>query len=385
MLITGLYRQSRKSGKPLKLRNSSFRRNDRFWVVFAFLALVFNAAMTHAEILIGVAGPLTGPYSAFGTQMVAGAKAAVEDINAKGGIEGELLDVVTADDGCDSRQAEAAAQNLIANKVRVVIGHFCSYPSLAAAKLYEAANIPMIAPSASLPALTEAGLANVVRVAPRDDAQGAFAARRMQQDFPNGAIAVLNDGSASAVLLAASFSAGLNSKAALSLTLKPDDQSLEDAVTAIKSQAISAVYCACTATDAGKLAAALDGTVKIYGPDALLVPQFWERSGQAGEGTRVSFAIDPQAGPDAKAVMRSLTSADGATLASYAAVQLFSAAAEASGSSNGQAMSAHLRSGKTFTTVLGPLSFDSKGDLRQPNFIWYTWSSGTYAAELSAD
>jgi branched-chain amino acid transport system substrate-binding protein len=32
-----------------------------------------------------------------------------------------------------------------------------------------------------------------------------------------------------------------------------------------------------------------------------------------------------------------------------------------------------------FTTVLGPIDFDDKGDLAVQNPVWYVWRGGTYA------
>ena len=42
-----------------------------------------------AAIKVGVAGPLTGAYAAFGEQLTRGAQKAIDDINAQGGVKGE--------------------------------------------------------------------------------------------------------------------------------------------------------------------------------------------------------------------------------------------------------------------------------------------------------
>ena len=61
-------------------------------------ALLAGAALTFAltgaawaDITIATAGPMTGDYATFGAQMKAGAKQAVADINAAGGVMGEQL------------------------------------------------------------------------------------------------------------------------------------------------------------------------------------------------------------------------------------------------------------------------------------------------------
>lgn len=356
-----------------------------------FLFLTSLSLVSHAEIVIGVAGPLSGTYSAYGAQMVQGVQAAVDHLNATGGIEGELVEIVTADEACDNRQAEIAAQNLVQNNVAVVIGHYCSYSSLTAAKIYEAAGIPMIAPAGSLPALTEAGLSNVLRLVARDDAQGEFAAQRMKVDYAANSIAVVSDGSASAELLVARFIAANGAAPGLSLKIKPDLESTDDLIAALAAKNIAALYCACAAADAGFIAAQISAAnlaIKIFGADALLVPQFWEKSGDAGEGTFVSLAVDPQTYVSAHKLVKQLVasdiSADGATLPSYAAVQLFASAAEKMGSGNGRGISGYLHSGASFETAIGTLSFDAKGDVREPRLVWYVWSKGKFATEYSA-
>ena len=66
-----------------------------------------------AEILIGGAGPNTGPLAWIGEQMQRGAEMAVADINAAGGVLGQQVQLITADDFCDPEQAVAAAQKLV--------------------------------------------------------------------------------------------------------------------------------------------------------------------------------------------------------------------------------------------------------------------------------
>ena len=53
----------------------------------ASLALIGTASAQN--ITIGVAGPMTGQYASFGTQLKNGAEAAVADINAAGGVMGK--------------------------------------------------------------------------------------------------------------------------------------------------------------------------------------------------------------------------------------------------------------------------------------------------------
>src|SRR5690606_23029608 len=88
-----------------------------------------------ADITIGTAGPMTGQYATFGTQMKAGAELAVEHINAAGGVLGEKLVLEVGDDACDPRQAVNVANQMAGNGVVFVAGHFCSGSSIPASQV----------------------------------------------------------------------------------------------------------------------------------------------------------------------------------------------------------------------------------------------------------
>ncbi|STL23444.1 Leucine-specific transport system [Escherichia coli] len=55
-----------------------------------------------------------------------GARQAIKDINAKGGIKGDKLVGVEYDDACDPKQAVAVANKIVNDGIKYVIGHLCS-------------------------------------------------------------------------------------------------------------------------------------------------------------------------------------------------------------------------------------------------------------------
>ena len=357
------------------------------WV--GLLACLFGvfAMPASADIVIGVAGPLSGQYQSFGTQMLNGVKAGVDAANATGGINGENLSIITADDQCDNRKAEEAAQNLINQRVDVVIGHYCSFPSLAAAKLYAKAGITMISPTASLAALTTSGLSNVIRLAPRDDMQGAFVARRILAKRPDANVAVLDDATPNNKAISAQFVQAYGKPPSLVASIEPDGKDFSGLLAQIKAKQISTLFFAMSASDAGHIVAQAQKAgldLKFYGSDALLADQYWEAAGAAGENTMVSFAHDPQHEPVSHPVIAALKiagqNADGATLPSYAAVELFVAAAKAKGPHSGIEISAWLKQGQTLETAIGQMQFDNSGDAKNLNFTWFAWHEGTYQA-----
>jgi Periplasmic binding protein len=74
-------------------------------------ALTIAAVPAHAEVRIGLAAPLTGPYAWGGGSTERGAEAAVADLNAGGGVLGEPIELITADDYCDGEQPSPPRTN----------------------------------------------------------------------------------------------------------------------------------------------------------------------------------------------------------------------------------------------------------------------------------
>src|SRR5262245_27681885 len=91
------------------------------------VAVAFGtAALAHAEVLVGVPAPYTGPNAWMGEGIERGAQMAIADLNAAGGILGQPARLIKVDDYCESEQALAAANKLVAEDVDVVMGHQCS-------------------------------------------------------------------------------------------------------------------------------------------------------------------------------------------------------------------------------------------------------------------
>ena len=132
-------------------------------------------------IALGLAGPVSDPR---GASMRLAAELAVAEINRAGGVRGRRLELVVQDDSAQPEVAVATARALYANRrVVAVVGHLTSGATLAAAPVYGGRRpLPVISPSASAPAVTDAG-PHVFRVCPTDVAHGAalaeFAARRL--------------------------------------------------------------------------------------------------------------------------------------------------------------------------------------------------------------
>src|SRR5499427_9551358 len=153
----------------------------RTFGTLAAAAVALLATPTLAQIKIGVVGPITGQYAAFGEQMVKGATMAVDEINAAGGVNGQKLELLVGDDACDPKQATAVANKMVSDKVVFVAGHYCSSSSIPASEIYKEGKVLQITPASTNPALTDGAFAKgnttVFRTVGRDDIQGPTMAK----------------------------------------------------------------------------------------------------------------------------------------------------------------------------------------------------------------
>ncbi|MEZ5670032.1 MAG: branched-chain amino acid ABC transporter substrate-binding protein [Alphaproteobacteria bacterium] len=358
----------------------------------ALVAVTGAFAAAQAEIVIATAGPMTGQYAAFGEQMQRGAEAAVADLNAAGGVLGEQLELKIGDDACDPKQAVAVANDFVGEGVIFVAGHFCSGSSIPASEVYAEEGILQISPASTNPQLTENGRSNVFRVCGRDDQQGQVAGNYIADNYAGANIAVIHDKTAYGKGLADETLKTLEGRGISNVMYEAytaGEQDYTALVTALKDAAIDVVYVGGYHTEAGLILRQMRDqgmSTQLISGDALVTDEFWAITGDAGEGVLMTFGPDPRNFETAAAVVENFRAGgyepEGYTLYTYAAVQVFAKAAEIAGSTDLDAVEAALH-GNSFETVIGTLSFNDKGDIQQPAYVWYGWSGGTYA-ELPA-
>jgi branched-chain amino acid transport system substrate-binding protein len=158
--------------------------------------------------------------------MERGAEAAVADLNAGGGLRGEQVELISADDYCDGAQAVAAPNKLVAAGVGAVFGHQRSGAAIPASNVYSDAGLLMVSSEATNPKLTEQGLTNVFRVVGRHDLQGRIAGDLLAERWGHKPIPILHDGSAYGRSLAEETRKRLNER----LRLPPVEDRLDDPV-----------------------------------------------------------------------------------------------------------------------------------------------------------
>ena len=358
-------------------------------VLLAGAALsLLMAGSAWADIKIATVGPMTGQYASFGAQMKGGAEQAVEDINKAGGVNGEMLVLEVGDDACDPKQAVAVANQLAGSGTVFVAGHFCSGSSIPASAVYSEEGIVQISPASTNPAYTdERPGPGTMRVCGRDDQQGDVAGKYLVENFADKKIAFVHDktaygkGLADATMAAYEAAGG---KPALYEAYTAGEKDYTALVSKLKAEGIGVLYVGGYHTEAGLIVRQMReqgmDTVLVSG-DALVTDEYWAITGDAGEGTLMTFSPDPRKNEIAKPVVDALLAsgktAEGYALYTYAAIQAWAAAANAAKSTEFDAVVKALDDG-TFDTVLGSLEFDDKGDVTLPGYVFYEWKGGKY-------
>jgi branched-chain amino acid transport system substrate-binding protein len=342
-----------------------------------------------AEIHIGTAGPLSGQYADFGKEIVRGAQMAVDDINAAGGMMGQQLVLSIADDGCDPRKATEAARSLIGEGVVFVAGHYCSFASIPAAPIYAEAGVVMISPSATNPKFIAEGGWNTLRVRAGDDAQGTFAGGYLAAKYRTAKIALIDDGSPYGSSLTANARKALQAagvKEASNASFKAGEKDFSALVAQLRENAIDVVYAGGFHPELGLFVREMRRQglqAQFISGDSLVTDEFWTIAGDAAEGSLMTFPPDPMKNPAAAPLVARFKTQgytpEGATLYAYAAVQAWAQGIAGTFSTDGRQIAQWLRAGHTVKTVVGPLTFDSRGDVKDAVYDWYRWSHGKYA------
>ena len=149
------------------------------------------AAATAGTVKIGMSGPLTGGASAYGLAVKAGMEVAVEEINAKGGLQ---IEFNAQDDEADGEKAVSAYNVLKDWGMQVMTGQVTTGSALAVAPESTADNMFNLTPSASAESLALSG-ANIFQMCFTDPNQGASAAELVSTKALGTKVGVIYDSS----------------------------------------------------------------------------------------------------------------------------------------------------------------------------------------------
>lgn len=107
------------------------------------------------DIKIGLLNEMTGSNATLGTSSANGAKLAIKEANAKGGVLGKQIQAVIGDNKSEPSESANAMTKLISqDRVAAVTGVFASSNAIAAASVAEGSKVPFLAVGATNPKVT---------------------------------------------------------------------------------------------------------------------------------------------------------------------------------------------------------------------------------------
>ncbi|MBX9926284.1 MAG: branched-chain amino acid ABC transporter substrate-binding protein [Hyphomicrobiaceae bacterium] len=352
----------------------------------AALASLAVSTAALAQVKVGVIAPITGPNAAFGAQLKNGAEQAAEDINAKGGINGQKIELVFGDDASQPAQGVSVANKFAGEGVKFVVGAFNSAVTMPSSEVFAENGILQITPASTNPQITERKLWNIFRTCGRDDQQGSVAAKYLLDKFKGKPIAIVHDKTTYGKGLADETKKALNAGGATEVMFEGigvGEKDFSALVSKIKSANPAVVYFGGVFTEAGLIARQMREqgvTAMLMGGDGIAADEYAQVAGPAAEGTLMTFAPDPQKRPEAKAILAKFEARkfkpEAYTLYSYAALEIITQAAAAAKSLDPKAVSAEMKKGTAYKTVIGDIGYDAKGDITRPDYVMYTWKKG---------
>jgi len=163
----------------------------------AGVALIAAMPAYADDVKLGFLGGFTGPIESLTPPIFNGAKLAVDEINAQGGILGGKLTIESADGACDSTAAANAADKLInTSQVTAIVGGLCTGETIGGFNgSGKPGNVVFVSPASSAPALTTLDDNDLVfRTTPSDALQGVkMASLLISKDIKKVVVTYVNN------------------------------------------------------------------------------------------------------------------------------------------------------------------------------------------------
>jgi branched-chain amino acid transport system substrate-binding protein len=356
-------------------------------VLLLFLGLALSCSQQtndeHSTIRIGFFGDLSGPTFNFGQSASNGVLMAADEINQAGGINGRKIDIVTEDDkGSPELAAQITGKLIDRDKVIAIIGAGASGNSLAAAPKAQSAHIPLIAPSSTNPAVTQAG-DYIFRACFIDAFQGEVMARFAANTLKAKKAAIMLDFNSPysrglTEFFEFSF-AKLDGQIIVKQSYSQGDADFRGQLSAIKSANPDVIYIPGYYGDVAiiaRQARQLGLTAPLLGADGWDAPELWELGGDALNGCYISnhYSVeDPSEtiqkfARDYRQRFGNLTPDAHAALA-YDALRFLAEAIRKAGTTEGQKLRDALAETKNFPGVTGIISMDKDRNAVKPAVI----------------
>ena len=343
-------------------------------------------------ILIGLAGPLTGPSARIGKDLENGAQLAIADANAqKPTLKGKpvTFKLLSEDDQSDPRTAVAVAQRLVDEGVAGVVGHWNTGTSIPAARIYHDAGIAQVAPVATGHGYTQQGFDTSFRVMGHDDDGGHYAGDYAVKVLKAKRIAVIDDRTAFGQGLADEFIKSLAAQGLQPVAREYVDDKTVDfsaVLTTVRSKNADLIFFGGVDSQAAPLARRikqLGMNTQLMGAGGFVSQTFLTLAQKEGEGV---VALEPglplEQMPGGKAFEQAYrdrykTHIELHAPFAYDATRVLIAAIEQAGSADPADYLPKLRA-IHYQGVTGTIAFDAQGNLQQPSFTLYRVVDGKW-------
>ncbi|BEN01705.1 branched chain amino acid ABC transporter substrate-binding protein [Serratia marcescens] len=349
-------------------------------------------ALADDTVLIGLAGPLTGPSARIGKDLENGARLAIADANAqKPTLNGKpvTFKLLSEDDQSDPRTAVAVAQRLVDEGVAGVVGHWNTGTSIPAARIYHDAGIAQVAPVATGHGYTQQGFDTSFRVMGHDDDGGNYAGQYAVKTLKAKRIAVIDDRTAFGQGLADEFIKSLQAQGVQPVTREYVDDKTVDfsaVLTTVRSKNADLIFFGGVDSQAAPLARKLKQlgmNAQLMGAGGFVSQTFLTLAQREGEGV---VALEPglplEQMPGGKAFEQAYrdryhTHIELHAPFAYDATRVLIAAIEQADSANPADYLPKLRA-IHYQGVTGDIAFDAQGNLQQPSFTLYRVVDGKW-------
>jgi branched-chain amino acid transport system substrate-binding protein len=352
------------------------------------------AKPTKGEVVVYVAGPLSGFQANGGQTVLGGARLAAEEINRAGGLLGYEVTVVGLDDESDSDVAVSIAQQIRdevdqGRNVLGVIGHLNSGQTLAAMEVYQDLSLVVVTPTASEVSLTQKGYRNFFRVNANDNTQAMVDAQYLVNNLQARRIAVVyNDdpyGQGLGQLIADDLRS-LGAEVVVTLQVAVEQSTFPGEVPQILAANPDAVFYAGYEVETPYLRLELVDaglTVPFLASDGAFLAATIDEAGTTAEGMYVSaFGPRPQAAVDEAWIKAyqavEYRNPDTYSINGYSALEVLAQGAKKAGSFDSAEVADAIRSLPAIETPMGNLSYNADGDLKDQKIYIFQVEDGDW-------
>jgi branched-chain amino acid transport system substrate-binding protein len=340
-------------------------------------ALTLTVGVAWADtVKIGFNVPLTGFAAADGESALNGAKLAVKQANAAGGINGKQIELVVYDDQASPKEALPIANRLIEKDgVKVAVSGSYSGSTRAAAGVFQAANIPYISAYAVHPDITRSGK-YVFRTSFMGEVQGRAGALLIGQTMQHKRVVMITLKNDFGKSLAAGFKAeAANYRIEIinEYEYSIRDRQFGSIVAKVRSDQPDAIYASGYFFTAGPLVRQLRSggvAAPVIGQEGYDGEQFIKIAGPAAEGVLITTSLDRDStDSEARAFITeyekfSGNKVDMVSASTHTAINVVVAALRMAGTSNPDAIRDAI-SKTSLKAATGHISFNQLGEVRK--------------------